>query len=206
MKICIAGWYFHPPLLIAIANSPYDAFIVKHREGNTYAVRSVVVENHGLEFGCYHHYLMNHWDGTSDVLFMQDDGEFRDLSALADIDALMFKGHIDQAFIFRDEYEEFMNAGHSGRAFWCRGSLLKKLKDSGGFAVDWSNTGNIESREANYAVIEFAKKMRSESRCGWVSIIPGLQMGRRGRLANQPYEFRRTEGQGGLMTSLELVK
>src|SRR4051812_48486306 len=73
MKICIAGWYFRPQFLKDISISGYDAFVVKHQEGDTQGIPSALYENRGLEFGCYRQYLENHWDGESDVLFMHDD-------------------------------------------------------------------------------------------------------------------------------------
>jgi hypothetical protein len=205
MKICICGWYFYTPFLKTIRDSPYSAYVVKNREGDTCDLpgemsdRMSETGGRGLEFGAYQQYLMKHWDGSSDVLFMQDDGTITP-EALMDIENLAHRRDIDQAFLFRDEYEEFVNGGHSGRAFWMRANVVGKFKAAGGFEVDWDNTGNTEGRQANGMIHAFAKTMSSNYRCGWIGIIPGLQMGRRGWIPNQPWQYKRMEGQHGLVT------
>lgn len=209
MKICIAGWYFYEPLLAAVRESGFTAFVVKNREGDTHGIPSMLSQRmsetggRGLEFGCYQQYLMGHWDGESDVLFMQDDGEIHG-TALDDIAALVDKAEIDHAFIFRDEYEEFMNAGHSGRALWCRGSLLQQIKADGGFLVDWDNCGDTVSRQANYGVHMMSKRMTENRKGNWIAIIPGLHMGRRGWLATKPWQYKRTSAMGLVTPPSEL--
>ncbi len=200
MKICITGWYFHEPFLTAIAASGYETLIVGHRERPTFGLKLVLTpEGRGLEFGCFQQYLMEHWDGVSDVLFMQDDGEITG-SALDDIAALSEKQEIDQAFVFRDEYEEYFNQGHSGRAIWCRGSWLTWLKASGGFDVDWENLGVTEGKRANYGVGMLALKVDRNPRTSWIAIVPGLQMARRGWISDKCYQYKRTEGHHGIVT------
>lgn len=197
MKICISGWYFHKPLLKAIARAHfYPALVVGHRKRPTYGLPLVLTpKGCGLDFGCYQQYLMNEWDGKSDVLFMQDDGEIHDEGALHDIDRLSTKAEIDHAYIFRDEYDEFANSGHSSRAMWMRGSLLTALKAGGGFSVDWENEGDTKGRQANWALGIFHAEMQTRPKCAWVAIVPGLHMGRRGYIANEAYQYRRT-GEG----------
>lgn len=190
MNICVSGWYFHAPLLEAIARSGYLAFVVKHRDRDTFGIPSVMTPDaKGLEFGCYQQYLMEHWNG-GDVLFMQDDGEIHG-NALSDIEALHMKADIDHAWIFRDEYEEFVNSGMSGRAFWCRASLLEKLKASGGFDVDWTNEKDTQGRRGNYGVGMLKTRLADDPRCNWTAIVPGLQMGRRGWISTKSYQYKR---------------
>ncbi len=201
MKICVCGWYFHRPLLELVRDSRFEAFIVKNREGDTCGIPSAlstsVVETgvaRGLDFGPYQDYLMHHWDGQSDVLFMQDDGMMTP-QALEDIFDLSNNKDIDQAFIFRDEYEEFVNGGHHGRAFWMRANVMAKFKGAGGFEVDWDNTGNLVGRQANGMVHAFAKTMSVHTRCNWIAIVPGVHMGRRGWFADQPWQYKRSNEQ-----------
>lgn len=199
MNICISGWYFHRPLLETIAAAAYPALIVGHRDHETYGLEMVrTPEGRGLDFGCYQQYLMEHWDGVSDVLFMQDDGEVT-REALDEAEALCIKDQIDQAFIFQNEVEEYVNAGMSGRAFWCRANFLKSWKDSGGFPVDWGNVGNTEGRQANYGVGEFHRRNQGNSRANWIAIIPDFAMGRRGWISNKAWQYKRFS-QGGIVT------
>ncbi len=210
MKICICGWYFHAPLLDTIRESGYSAFVVKNREGDARGIPSEIADamsatgGRGLDFGAYQQYLMKHGGDADDVLFLQDDGEISP-EALGQIAALREREGIDQAFIFRDEYEEFVNKGHSGRAFWMRASLVEEFRRAGGFDVDWANTGNTEGRQANFGVYHFAERMSRNPKCRWVAIVPGAQMGRRGWIPSQPYQYKRMEGQEGVVTPQSIL-
>ncbi len=202
MNICISGWYFHRPFLEAIQAAGYPALIVGHRTDRDSCGLPIVgtPEGRGLDFGCYQQYLINHWDEQSDVLFIQDDGEITG-TALDDIAGLRDKAEIDHAFIFRDEYDEHSNGGHSSRAMWFRSSLLWQIRREGGFAVDWSNIGNTLGYQANWALGAFAQRIADNLRCGWIAIVPGLQMARRGWMATKTYQYKRTaDDQKGIVT------
>jgi hypothetical protein len=176
-----------------------------NRKGDAQGIPSEISDSmsdtggRGLEFGCYQQYLAKHWDGVSDMLFMQDDGIMTP-KALADIAKLTERQQINQAFIFRDEYEEYVTGGQSGRAFWVRGSLLAEIKLAGGFPVDWDNCGDTTGRQANAAIHTFAAMLRHKPSCCWVAIVPEAQMGNRGWISNKTYQYKRTKGQKGLVT------
>lgn len=190
MKIAIAGWHFHPPLLQTIEASGYPALIIGHRRKETHGLPwEPSRTGKGLEFACFQQYLMDYWDGESDILFMQDDGELT-VAALHEACALEKKSEIDHAWIFRDEYEEFVNGGMSGRAFWCRASLLHRLKSEGGFVVDWENEKSTGQR-GNFAVGMLNYRLKPDSRSNWIAIIPEFHMARRGWIANQSYQYKR---------------
>lgn len=201
MNICVAGWYFDEMFYARLFQfrRGWDVFAVKHRYGDTQNVHAEFYENHGLEFGCYQKYLENHWRGESDVLFLQDDGKVYDPKCFIGIEAFR-DSPFDQSFIFNNEYEEFVNMGRHGRAFWCRGSWLKTFKEAGGFNVDWANTGDIDSPAANKGIAQFAAQLEGNPRLGWSAIVPGLQMGRRGVVSNQCYQFKRLPEHRGLMS------
>src|SRR4030095_8836194 len=124
MKICIAGWYFRPDFMRTIRDSGYEAVVIKHREGDTQGIPSMLYDNVGLEFGAYRQYVMNHWDGESHVLFLHDDTEISDPICLDDMEAVRGTG-VDHCYIFHDENEEFINGGAHGRGMWIKGSILK---------------------------------------------------------------------------------
>lgn len=214
MNICIAGWYFREDLLRRLRgwngmdtscrpDKLHDVRIVAHREGNPMGLPMDLEPNRGLEFGCYASYLEKRWDGVSDVLFMHDDAEIDDISVLAQI-AAMAEQPMDQIFLFNNEYEEFVNGGHHGRAFWCRGSWLKEFRECDGFRVDWENRGDTESPALNNGIRAFSSKMKQywPERTGFAAIVPGLHLGRRGWMSDRPYIYKRTTP--GLMTPQEV--
>jgi len=96
MKICIAGWYFRPNFMHAVRDSDYPAYVVKHREGDTFGIASRLYGNQGLEFGAYRQFVENRWDGKEDVFFCHDDIAVSDKWAFNDVERLAGMG-VDQA-------------------------------------------------------------------------------------------------------------
>lgn len=191
MKICVAGWYFRQPFLDAVAMSGYAAFVVKHREGDTGILASALHENRGLEFGAYRQYVENHWDGVSDVFFCHDDAAVSDISAFADVERLNEMG-VDQAYIFHDENEEYVNGGAHGRGVWIRGSILKALAED--FPADMENTGTNIGVIAQAGIFKFHKRVMSLSRnAGVIAIIPKFRFAHRGRLHEEMFVYRKTQ-------------
>ncbi len=190
MSICICGWYFNESFLKTVAASGYSAFVVKHREGDTQGIPSALYENRGLEFGAYRDYILNHWDGESDVLFMHDDTEIIDPQALYHVTSLR-GGSIDHAYIFSSQYEELVNGGAHGRAMWMSRDLIIAIKDS--FPVDEENHGENIGPRAQKGIVDFHKRVTAESpNTGLAAIIPGFSLGHRGHLNNKVWVFKRT--------------
>ena len=193
MKICVVGWYFRPAMMKAVEKSRYEAFVIKHREGDTCGIPGRLYENLGLEVGAYRQYMENHWDGQSDVLFCHDDAEvsgtnvFDQVASLADMD-------IDHAYIFRHEYEELVNNGCHGRGMWARGSWLALLQQAGGFPADMSNRGDHCSKDANRGIFAFHRLVTEINghKAGIAAVVPGFHFARRGWMAQEMYVFRRT--------------
>jgi hypothetical protein len=156
----------------------------------------------GLEFGAYQQYLAEYWDGHSDVLFMHDDTIVTDSGAFDQIAALSEKG-IHQAYIFNNESEEIANQGKHGRAIWCSATFLKQLKANGGFPYDRDNTGTLTGPKVNAGIEAFARYIAENyySMLGvdYIAIVPGIQHGRRGKLATESYVYHRSTRQGALL-------
>lgn len=192
MKICISGWYFRADFLKAIAGSGYEAFVVKHREGDTQGIPSALHENRGLEFGAYRQYVENHWNGESDVLFCHDDAEIADLAALKDIELLAGMG-VEHCYIFRDEYDEMVNGGAHGRGMWMRGDIIKKLAED--FPADMDNEGVNIGKVAQKGILMFHRRiMQCGSNTGVITILPQIQFGHRGRIHDRMFVYRKTHG------------
>ena len=190
MKICVAGWYYRPAFLSAISESPYDAFVVKHREGNTLGLPSRLYENLGLEFGAYRQYVENHWDGVSDVFFCHDDSEVSGASAFRDVESLGDMG-VDQAYIFHDEYDELVNGGAHGRGIWMRGSIIEKLAKD--FPADMENEGTNIGVVAQKGILMFHQRVAGlSSNTAVISIVPQFRFAHRGRLHQNMFVYRKT--------------
>lgn len=189
MKICIAGWYFRPQFLEDISISGYDAFVIKHREGDTQGLPSELYPNRGLEFGAYRQYVENYWDGRSDVLFIHDDTEILDMQGLHDLVLLDDMG-VDQAYIFQDEMHEYINGGCHGRGIWIRGSVIKQLVSD--FPADMDNEGiNIGVVAQRGALLFHERVMTLSKNTGVIAIAPQFRFGHRGRLHDRLFVYRK---------------
>lgn len=192
MKICICGWYYRPKFLQAIKESGYEAFVVQHRPGDTHGIPSAMHPNLGLEFGAYRQYLENHWDGVSDVLFLHDDTELPDIDALKDIEGLAGRG-VEQAYIFHDENEEYINGGAHGRGIWIRADMLARLK--GDFPADLNNGGVNIGVQAQNGIIAFHERLKTLGKNTIVcAIVPQIRFGHRGRIHTEMFVYRKTDG------------
>lgn len=189
MKICIAGWYFRPRYLRAVKAFIYDAFVVKHKEGDTQDLPGALYPNVGLEFGAYRQYVENHWDGQSNVFFSHDDAEVLGSRAFSDIESLADRG-VEHAYIFRDEYDEYINGGAHGRGMWMRGDIIEKLAKD--FPADMENHGVNVGLEAQKGIVEFHKRILDCGKnTGVIAIVPQIQFGHRGRIHTEMFVYRK---------------
>ena len=189
MNICVAGWYFHKPLLDVLALCDYPVFYACHKDppASISHERYLVLPNRGLEFGCYQHYLSEHWKGGN-VLFLHDDNEVTD-AALDQIAALSQ----DQVFLFGGEADVEANGRAHGRAFFCSDRLLARLRDDGGFWYDEGPQTSVAVPATRADVpdyhnlgigtfVAWLKALPGEFHVAQPLVIPGLKTGYRGRL------------------------
>ena len=142
MQICVCGWYYFPKffdkLRLAVKQG-YDAVVVRHQIGDTKGIRFVDRENTGLEWGAYSYFLENLWDGSSNVLFTQDDNEVNDdefwnwCSGIKE----------DICCVFNNQSEAAYNSYAHGRMLFTSSKFLSAAKERGGFWYDKGNTGFI---------------------------------------------------------------
>ena len=166
--------------------------MIKHREGDTQGLQSKLYENRGLEFGAYRQYVENHWDGESDVLFCHDDTELSSRSALEDIASLNDMG-VDQAYIFHDEADEYINGGAHGRGIWIRGTTLRDL--AADFPADMENTGTNIGLTAQRGILKFHERILTLSKnAGVIAIVPQFHFAHRGRLHETMFVYRKVHG------------
>lgn len=129
MNICVAGWYFFDQFYDALlcVRWKYPVFVVAHKPvpERFRIFRHKYIMNIGLEFGCYNYFLMNLWNGKSNVLFTHDDTMIGDLAVFDKIAALPH----DCAYIFRDYAEEAANGGKHGRAIFMSARFLEFTKN-----------------------------------------------------------------------------
>ncbi len=193
MKLCVAGWYYRPQLMQTLnwITDRDKVFVIKHRDGNCLDIPSKQYPNLGLEFGAYRQYVENEWDGMSDVLFMHDDACLSGkLSVLDDIASLRDMG-VEQAYIFHDENEEYINGGIHGRALWIRADVLKLLSKD--FPADMENTGTNIGVVAQKGILEFHKRiMELGHNTGVIAIHPLMRFAHRGRLHDKMFVYRKT--------------
>jgi len=129
MKICVCGWYKDEQFYETLhaVSKDYNIVIVSHKPGGLYlGLPFVEIPNIGLEWGAYNYYLMQIWDGASNVLFTHDDTKVSDLGVFDRIATLPH----DVAYIFRDRSEERANAGKHGRAVFMSARFLRLVKDT----------------------------------------------------------------------------
>jgi len=190
MNICVAGWYFHEPLIGTLLGSKYLSCIVAHRALPGTELRGLdfeVIPNVGLEFGCYDWFLKNKW-GSGPVLFLHDDAELSE-SALDAIAGMT----VDQAFLFSSEADALANGKAHGRAMFCSDKFLTRLKADGGFwySEEPCNGKPIPATLANVPDYHnvgiqvfraYLESLPKEFTVNRVAIVPGLKTGYRGRL------------------------
>jgi hypothetical protein len=199
--ICLAGWYFHGPLITTLKRlaEEYPCFIVAHRDFAGFTggpsklekmeIGSRVIPNVGLEWGCYDYYLKNIWNGGS-VLFMHDDSEITE-EALAAIASIKF----DQCYLFTTQEDAKINGYAHGRAMFCSHKFLTRLLADGGFWYDEGNKGSIGPTLANSPNVHNAGIQMFRSylnsltgdpkallKVGQVGIVAGLNTGYRGTI------------------------
>lgn len=141
MKICVCGWYFDDNVYSSLwrLHQKYPVFIIAHKEHDSlkdYDLPYEVVENKGMEWGAYSHYVKNVWDGDS-VLFMHDDIRIKPIV----IDYAISPGELvfnrlaeiehDQAYVFQNRREDILNYGQHGRMLFLSERLLTMLKPYG---------------------------------------------------------------------------
>ncbi|MHA2163634.1 MAG: hypothetical protein ACXAB9_12685 [Candidatus Thorarchaeota archaeon] len=136
MNICVVGWYWHEEFLNALIESQLRVDIVNHRYLSpalynfslTPLIRVHSIDNVGLEWGAYSHYLTSVWDGLSPVLFTHDDTNIKHIKVFKKIADLCIIEEIDQAYIFRDKGEEIANGRIHGRGWYGSKRYLETLK------------------------------------------------------------------------------
>jgi len=173
MNICVVGYYFNRELYKQLSglSNRYAVNVVCHRSPNGFLLpsnlKASIIQNIGLEFHVYNHYLQNIWV-SGKTLFMHDDIVIEDPSVFEQIEQI----DKDCAYLFRDEAESKANGGKHGRIVlmsdqflrfvksfecdceWCHakndphniGSKLPLLKKHVGFWYDPYNTGHISGR------------------------------------------------------------
>ena len=188
MTLCFAGWYFHPPLIAALAASKYPSVWVCHREPpKTFPLHYASGPNVGLEFGAYQQYLEHEWTGGP-VLFCHDDN----LITEAAFDAIASMT-VDQAFLFPSEADAAANGRVHGRAIFCSEKFLMRLKADGGFwfseaacdgkPIPATTAGEPDYHNAGIQVFRaYLESLPKDYSVGHVAIVPGLKTGYRGRL------------------------
>jgi hypothetical protein len=168
MQISICGWYFYKDFYATLNSirTSFDIVIIANKPGDTSGLPYILRENIGLEWGAYAYFLDNCWDGNSSVLFMHDDTK-----ADPDFFLSILETTIDQAFIFKNEFEYRRSYSH-GRAFYASARFLKLCRQYGGISYDKGNSGFIApgyswsvtppqgSKDHNYAVREFTKLVK----------------------------------------------
>lgn len=189
LTICIVGWYFRAQFLKAIKESGYSAFVVRHRTGDTQGIPYADHPNLGLEFGAYRQYVENHWDGTSDILFLHDDTDILNMGALALADSLGQMG-IGHAYIFSSAYEELVNGGAHGRGMWMSADTIRQMADD--FPADMENTGTNVGVVAQQGIFRFHKRVKEcGPDTGLAAIIPSFYFGHRGTMNDKVIVFKR---------------
>ena len=213
MKIVICGWYFDDDFYqsIWIVKEKYPVFIVAHRENELLDhcdLDYIVIENKGLEWGAYNHFLMKVWDGNDSVLFMHDDLKFNPIIQDYEIKpgeiVFRFLGKIqhDHAYIFQNRREEVLNFGNHGRMVIMSERLLHLIKKENGFPFDHNNKGYTGDGEKpkktefhNYGIMAVSAKLKEiqQRRPGWTLMqkvyTPNIDMGYRGKFNNQKETF-----------------
>ena len=168
LNICVAGWYGMPCCYEPLKQSKYIVNIVAHRELDTYGIPVVVLPDIGLEFGCFEYYRKHLWDKKSNVLFLHDDNDIRDISFIEDI-----KINSQVIMIWHDEKHYKRNLAHS-RAFVVSSEYLEKYP----FWYDENNYGNTDaSKGANKAMGKFYQNTKNITSHHYTNKI---RMGHRG--------------------------
>jgi len=171
MQVCVVGWDFNKSLYASLAKADYDTFIIMHKKGDTHGVPFYLIPNEGLEWGAYDHFLKNHWDKKSPVLFMQDDisilkDSFFDLVNSIDNDLIFIHDTLAKQIA-----SERLFSG-TGQCFKASPKFLSYLwKHHGGFWYDSRNTGNFDSEGTQDAAIgAFIQRLREMDKNSALSV------------------------------------
>lgn len=186
-SICVAGWYYFPPWLaeLYVAKHDFPVEIIGHRcDATAYTKRLFphyeVIQNIGLEFHCYDHFLKTKWEGEP-VLFCQDDIYCG--CSLTPLLHYIFSLKADFLSVFRDEEDAEFNCGIHGRMFVCSSRFLSYLLERGGFPFDEANTGQIYPREGveyNQGVNGLKSLIIESPFTPQMCFVPELTLARRG--------------------------
>jgi hypothetical protein len=200
MKICVCGWYFDDNLYASLwrINQKHPVFIVAHKDSEMLKSCDLpyeVIENTGLEWGAYNHYIKNVWDGDA-VLFMHDDIRIKPvvvdyvISPGESVFNVLAKIEHDQAYVFQDRREDVLNYGQHGRMVFLSERLVTLLHPYG-LPSDTKNEYhyNHGTNAAYAAFIEIQRK-----RPGWALLkkvyAPNLDFGYRGKFGDPKKVFQ----------------
>lgn len=131
-QVCVAGWYFFRDYYNHLENID-NVHVIAHREHPLRAgFAGCVRPNVGLEWGAYHHFLMNFWNGVDPVLFTHDD--MRVTCSAADFVRYVRSLVEHPAVMAGPSYTQF---------FVLKSEALEKIRNEGGFWYDEENHGNV---------------------------------------------------------------
>jgi len=213
MKICVCGWYFNEKFYASLwrVNHKYPVFIMAHKDHEMLKICDLpymVIENKGLEWGAYNHYIKNIWDEKDSVLFMHDDMDLLPFVKNYEITpselVFNFLSEIssDQAYIFQNRREDVLNYGRHGRMIFMSERLLFLLKKDKDLPFDHNNNGYVGEGEKpenvkfhNFGIMAIDEKFKEiqEQRPGWKLqqklYFPSIDMGYRGKFGQQKKSF-----------------
>jgi len=176
MNICVVGWYFYEDLykvlkevdkkhkVTIISHKPvkYNVELISSEDEDVKFLKSTglkykIILNVGLEFGAYDYYLKNCWNKKSNVLFMHDDVDIKDINVFDKIEEETNKLNIDQAYLFKNIAEEVNNGGKHGRCIFMSAKLLNfmlnykfKTEESEDHVDNHHNKGTILKGTGEY--------------------------------------------------------
>ena len=150
VKICVVGWHFFEDFYRKLKKCSYEKYIVGHRYNKILDELNLdytITKNIGLEFGAYHWYIKNKWDGQSGVIFIHDDTSVEDgvLDEIVD----RCKGS-NMSYITgksKGENQEYSQK-YSPRCFYLSKKLIKcYIKKYGNIWYDKKNKGYTMSQK-----------------------------------------------------------
>jgi hypothetical protein len=156
-QVCVAGWYFFEDFYNKLSECKYDISIVAHKDNSILNKFSnhIVINNIGLEFHMYDYFIKNMWNGTSDVIFMQDDIFIKNLKFFED--AFVKCDGFDCVYIF-GKWDKLQDV--HGRCIYLSRKSIESILNDGGVWFDETNTGQIEGGgKTNWGIKRFRDKI-----------------------------------------------
>lgn len=147
--VCVAGWYFLNDLYETLTKMKDKVAVVAHKDSHHMKNfdKVAVIENIGLEFHIYNHFLNKIWNGMDDIIFLQDDAVIGDCDIFNKISDQCVASGYDVAYVWESDKQKRKNGNAHGRCVYVSAGLASTIVMNGGIWCNIEDRGYTNKRE-----------------------------------------------------------